>query len=309
MYQGDEDDELQRLLEGRDEVFQSPCPKEPVRKRQRVDEVVPEREYDDLDDFIVRHPDDEVDSDEDERPVGADEAVEAPAKKTVRRVTLNPRPKLDADRLKSTKGLVSLLDQHSHLQLRGPGHEAEDLNRIMFAMEHWGHLLFPKMAFDDLIEKLEQLGSKKAVSVFVKKMRQGLPLDVARDHIVEEEEDDGIERGFDLAHDREQLNAEEAFDRVFGHETVQPDSATAETAARKEPVSLTEEQRQEIARKRLEALERRKERAAREELDRAAAIGESQTQERVSAADTSQEIETDSSQKEFMDMLNEAEIE
>src|SRR5439155_912607 len=105
-------------------------------------------------DFIVRHPDDEVDSDDDDdnRPPGQDEAIEAPAKKATRRVTLNPRPKLDPDRLKSAKGLVSLVDVHSKTHLSGPGHEAEDLNRIMFELEHWGHLLFPKMSFDDLIE-------------------------------------------------------------------------------------------------------------------------------------------------------------
>ena len=318
MYTGDEDDELQRLLEGRDEEVRSPPRKksaEPVRKKQRMDVIVPEREEYDMDDFIVRHPDDdEIDSDEDaDRPPGQDEAIEAPAKKAVRRVTLNPRPKLDPDRLKTAKGLVSLLDQHSKLTLVGAGHEADDLNRIMFALEHWGHHLFPKMAFDDLIEKLEQLGSKKTVSVFVKKMRQGLPLDVPKDTIDDEEdEDDGVERGFDLAAAAEApVSAEDAFDRIFTNETSE---AARDPPLVMQAVSLTEEQRHEIARKRLEALERRREREAREALEQDATDNDNVLQRPEVDADPQPVVgkeseEEASSQKDLMDMLADAEME
>ena len=37
----------------------------------------------------------------------------------------------------------------------------------MSIMEHWGHRLFPKMPFDELIERVERLGQKKAVQVSV----------------------------------------------------------------------------------------------------------------------------------------------
>lgn len=313
MYVGDEDDELQRLLEGRDEEVRSPPrdkPPQPARKKQRVDDVVPEREVYDMDDFIVRDPDDEVDSDGEDadRPPGQDEAIEAPAKKAVRRVTLNPRPKLDPDRLKGAKGLVSLLDQHSKLDLRGAGHEADDLNRIMFTLEHWGHMLFPKMAFDDLIEKLEQLGSKKAVSVLVKKMRQGMSLEVPKETFGDEDDDDeDIQRGLDFTVGQAPpVNAEEAFDRIFAAETDNPPIT-------KQSVSLTEEQRQEIARKRLEAIERRRERAAREALEQNAAQSESQQAEQQDAEHepviANESGEDVSSQKELMDMLADAEME
>lgn len=314
MYTGDEDDELQRLLEGRDEDVRSPPrPKssQPARKKQRVDDVVPEREEYNMDDFIVRDPDDDFDVDSDDeagRPPGQYEAIEAPAKKTVRRVTLNPRPKLDPDRLKSAKGLVSLLDQHSKLTLRGPGHEVDDLNRIMFTLEHWGHLLFPKMAFDDLIERLEQLGSKKTVSVFVKKMRQGLPLEVPKETFDEEDEEDDIQRGLDFTVAQEPpVNAEEAFDRLFSAEV---EHVPAEPVIA-QSVSLTDEQRQEIARKRLAAMERRREREAREALEREdAASGSSQAQEEEDGAAVANDgVHDPSSQKELMDMLADAEME
>lgn len=305
MYQGDEDDELQRLLEGRDlpADIDSHKPKKSSdrpRKKQRVEEeeIEPEREEDDLDDFIVRHPDDPPDSDDDKSHDPDDEAKEAPAKKTaIRRVVRNPQPKLDADRLKSERGLVALIGMNEKISLKGPGHEAEDLDKVMFALEHWGHRLFPKLAFDDLIEKLEQLGSKKQVSVFVKKMRQGLPLDVMKETVESEEEDD-IQRGLGIPSPVEAtLSAEQAFD-IF----CAPESASQ---AAPEPVSLTEEQRQEIARKRLDAIERRKEREAREALERQlqeTASSQSQTQQ-------STDETNDLCSQELMDMIADAEIE
>ena len=35
-------------------------------------------------------------------------------------------------------------------------------------MEHWAHRLYPKMPFDELIERVERLGQKKDVQVIAK---------------------------------------------------------------------------------------------------------------------------------------------
>ena len=37
----------------------------------------------------------------------------------------------------------------------------------MMTMEHWGNRLFPKMTFDEVIERVEKLGKKKPVQVGV----------------------------------------------------------------------------------------------------------------------------------------------
>ena len=37
----------------------------------------------------------------------------------------------------------------------------------MMIMEHWGNRLFPKMTFDEVIERVEKLGKKKPVQVCV----------------------------------------------------------------------------------------------------------------------------------------------
>lgn len=45
--------------------------------------------------------------------------------------------------------------------------KAEDLKTLIRHMEHWAHRLFPKLQFDDFIDKVESLGSKKEVQVCI----------------------------------------------------------------------------------------------------------------------------------------------
>ena len=39
---------------------------------------------------------------------------------------------------------------------------------MMSKLEHWGHRLFPKMPFDELLERVEKLGAKGDVKVKTK---------------------------------------------------------------------------------------------------------------------------------------------
>ena len=43
--------------------------------------------------------------------------------------------------------------------------QASDLKLLMGKLEHWGHRMFPKLPFDDLIERMEKLGNRKDVQV------------------------------------------------------------------------------------------------------------------------------------------------
>ena len=45
--------------------------------------------------------------------------------------------------------------------------QAEDLKTLMRHMEHWAHRLFPKLKFEDFIDRVEYLGNKKEVQVGV----------------------------------------------------------------------------------------------------------------------------------------------
>ena len=45
--------------------------------------------------------------------------------------------------------------------------QAEDLKTLIRHMEHWAHRLFPKLQFEDFIDRVEYLGNKKEVQVGV----------------------------------------------------------------------------------------------------------------------------------------------
>lgn len=44
--------------------------------------------------------------------------------------------------------------------------QAEDLRLLMQKMENWAHRLFPKLQFEQFIDKVERLGTKKDVQVW-----------------------------------------------------------------------------------------------------------------------------------------------
>ncbi|NWU61367.1 TIPIN protein, partial [Pterocles burchelli] len=82
-----------------------------------------------------------------------------------RKVVKRPMPKLDAQRLISERGLPALRHVFDNVKFKGKGHEAEDLKTLIRHMEHWAHRLFPKLQFEDFIERVESLGNKKEVQV------------------------------------------------------------------------------------------------------------------------------------------------
>ncbi|XP_012277011.1 TIMELESS-interacting protein [Orussus abietinus] len=92
----------------------------------------------------------------------------APKKKRVIRA---PVPKLNIERLKGPKGIHTIEEYFKGFKTYGKGHEGTDLDRIMKRLEHWAHRLFPKYRFDDFIEKMETLGTKKDLHVYLKKYR------------------------------------------------------------------------------------------------------------------------------------------
>ena len=99
-----------------------------------------------------------------------EEEAKTPVAVPKRKIIRAPQPKLDAYRLKGERGLKTLVDTYKNVKLKGVGHEEHDLNLIMKNLELWCNRLFPKMAFDDCLERIEKLGSKKIISVILLKI-------------------------------------------------------------------------------------------------------------------------------------------
>ncbi|KAM9422290.1 TIMELESS-interacting protein isoform 1-T5 [Salvelinus alpinus] len=115
--------------------------------------------------------------------------AEVPAAK--RRGVKRPQPKLDSQRLTSERGLPALRTLFDNVHFKGKGHEAEDLRVLMQRMENWAHRLYPKLQFEDFIDKLETLGSKKEVQTCLKRIRLDMPL-IHEDFIGDDGEDDAV---------------------------------------------------------------------------------------------------------------------
>ncbi|XP_023670913.2 TIMELESS-interacting protein [Paramormyrops kingsleyae] len=105
---------------------------------------------------------------------GNGEMAEAPGAK--RRFVRRPQPKLNAQRLTSERGLPALRTLFDSVKFKGKGHETEDLQLLMQKMENWAHRLYPKLQFEDFIDRLETLGSKKEVQTCLKRIRLDMPL-------------------------------------------------------------------------------------------------------------------------------------
>ncbi|XP_064816801.1 TIMELESS-interacting protein-like [Oncorhynchus masou masou] len=113
--------------------------------------------------------------------------LQVPAAK--RRGVKRPQPKLDSQRLTSERGLPALRSLFDNVHFKGKGHEAEDLRGLMQRMENWAHRLYPKLQFEDFIDKLETLGSKKEVQTCLKRIRLDMPL-IHEDFVGDDGEDD-----------------------------------------------------------------------------------------------------------------------
>lgn len=90
----------------------------------------------------------------------------------VRTVIRKPQPKLDPARVCGVRGLKCLLENFEKFKTK-EGHEFSDLNNMMAKYEYWAHRLYPKMKFNDVIERLEKLGEKREIRAQLNNLRMG----------------------------------------------------------------------------------------------------------------------------------------
>lgn len=142
--------------------------------------------------------------------------------------------------MRGTRGLSVLPTWFENIQLRGKGHESEDLNTVINRLEQWTHRLFPRYTFDDSIDKLEKLGKKNEIKVMLKRIR----MDMDINNCVTQIEDDVVEP----------LPPQiDVFDQIANTVDIFPVTSTPNVSN----TGLTEEQRQRMMRNRMLAEERR----------------------------------------------------
>ncbi|XP_054858706.1 TIMELESS-interacting protein isoform X2 [Eublepharis macularius] len=179
--------------------------------------------------------DDEEEPEDNKLPPNKDSTV------TTRKGVKRPVPKLDAQRLISERGLPALRNMFDNVKFKGKGYEAADLKTLIRHMEHWAHRLFPKLQFEDFVDRVECLGNKKEVQTCLKRIRLDLP--ILHEDYTTNEGDDGGSNGLNTATEELDIFSE---NQNAKEEIVSSQSAT-----------LTVEQQQRIERNKKIALERR----------------------------------------------------
>lgn len=133
-----------------------------------------------------------------------------------------PRNKLvvlNTERLKGPKGIHTIEQYFAGFEYKGKGKEKEDLSRVMKRLEHWAHRLFPKYDFDDSLQRIEQLGVKRDLKVFVHKYR----MDMMDNDFVRNVEDDEDNALAEKETDEPTNQVDDPFDDlVAGHQFDEP---------------------------------------------------------------------------------------
>jgi len=249
-----------------------------------IDEVYEEGEREEF-------PPDEFEAEE-ERPApvnSSDEEGEPDAKKVktksaAKKVVKNPQAKLDDMRLCGQRGIPLLPKTFRDVKFKGKGHEAHDLDLYLSKMEHWAHRMFPKMVFDEVIERCDRLyKTKKLVKTTLIRMRNGDNLldddDVARegDDVGFNDDDDDIDdviaRDASILSTTRPLRDEEDEESQASQEPSQPRTLPSAPAP---PVQISDEIRERIERNKRIAMEKR--------LARMQAMQNSQTESSVAAS-------------------------
>ena len=95
-----------------------------------------------------------------------------------------PRIKLDTDlywviiritligRLLSDRGFRYLRTQALNIDYAGPGHELEDLDRLMLFYREWAHYLFPEARFSDFVAKVRKECSGRVMRQYLEELRR-----------------------------------------------------------------------------------------------------------------------------------------
>ncbi|KAJ6596947.1 replication fork protection component Swi3-domain-containing protein [Mycena vulgaris] len=69
--------------------------------------------------------------------------------------------RLDEGRLVGDSGFPQLIQDTKNVKIKGKGHEASDLNRLLQVYQFWTHRLYPKTPFKETVDRVEKLCHSK----------------------------------------------------------------------------------------------------------------------------------------------------
>ncbi|KAJ7449863.1 replication fork protection component Swi3-domain-containing protein [Mycena latifolia] len=137
--------------------------------------------------------------------------------------------RLDEGRLVGDSGFPQLIQDTKNIKIKGKGHEASDLNRLLQVYQFWTHRLYPKTPFKDTVDRVEKLCHSKRMHNMLGVWRDEAHGIVNGKKPGEDDENDGV---IDLTADPS----------IPGPESDEADYASSSSHAATRPPSSAEEE-------------------------------------------------------------------
>ncbi|WKX88974.1 hypothetical protein Q1695_008542 [Nippostrongylus brasiliensis] len=134
-------------------------------------------EFDDINDFFGDSLSDNGADENDESSNVLNNLLEKENREVAKKRTVTrPQPKLNEATLTGPKGIEALRSSFSNYKPDPKKDPYENLAVMLKKYEHWAHVMFPKLKFEDVVSRCETLGDKRPVKVYMMKSRLGMKL-------------------------------------------------------------------------------------------------------------------------------------
>ncbi|VDM77557.1 unnamed protein product [Strongylus vulgaris] len=144
-------------------------------------EAVKKQEFDEINDFLGNDFYDEEPPVDNENETSDDHVlnslIEKENKEAVKkRNKTRPQPKLNEATITGPKGIQALRESFKNYKPDPSKDPYENLSVMLKKYEHWAHVMFPKLKFEDVVSRCEALGERRIVKVYMTKSRLDMPL-------------------------------------------------------------------------------------------------------------------------------------
>ncbi|PIC50205.1 hypothetical protein B9Z55_001202 [Caenorhabditis nigoni] len=104
----------------------------------------------------------------------------------------NPRLALNEKTLTGPKGITALRETFQNFNPNPKDDPYKNLEKMMKKYAYWGHLMFPKMKTEDVLNRVETLGTRRQVKLYIMKQRLGESTDDVENEKRETKSKNGI---------------------------------------------------------------------------------------------------------------------
>ena len=135
-------------------------------------------------------------------------------------------------------------------------------------MEHWAHRLYPKLPFDDVMNRISFLGKRMAIQTNVKKIRMGMEPLVNTPIVPEDDKEDDNDQDTTKRYDDSEFPTEDVFEKLVADAEFASEQMVINEKVKSPAKTLTDDQKERMERNRKLAAEKRKAKQMEQDFSR-----------------------------------------